>query len=98
MKESKVPKYFARAHTICLLVICAVNSFDFFFGPFKNDDACKVMNYFQVFCWLFILPAMFIATIVILLIYRKNILSNMLAMLFNIITWLFVVAAFAVKF
>ena len=41
---------------------------------------------------------MFIATIVILLIYRKNILSNMLAMLFNIITWLFVVAAFAVKF
>ena len=98
MKESKVPKYFATAHTICLLIICAVNSFDFFFGPFKNDDAWKVMNYFQIFCWLFILPALFIATIVILLIYRKNIISNMLAMLFNIITWLFVVSAFAVKF
>lgn len=95
-------KYFAVYHTICLLIICAVNSFDFFFGPFKNNDAFMMMNYFQICCWLFVLPALFICEIVVLIVFRKSkkrhILSNLLAMLLNIITWLFVISAFAVKF
>lgn len=97
MKEPKAPKYFARAHTICLLAICVVNVLDIY-RITKSEETFMLINHAQVLSLLFILPALFIATIVILFIYRKNIISNMLAMLFNIITWLFVVSAFAVKF
>lgn len=97
MKEPKAPKYFAIAHTICLLAICVVNVLDIY-RITKSEETFMLINHAQVLSLLFILPALFIATIVILFIYRKNIISNMLAMLFNIITWLFVISAFAVKF
>lgn len=106
MKGSKVPKYFARAHIIYLLIICVVNVLDIYFRITKNEETFMLINHAQVLSLLIILPVMFVATIVILLIYRKNkqrynlqnLVTLALSLTFNLFTWFFTCCLFAPKF
>ncbi|MBQ3825074.1 MAG: hypothetical protein II811_02940 [Spirochaetaceae bacterium] len=105
MKEPKAPKYFARAHIIYLLTICVVNVLDIF-RITKSEETFMLINHAQVLSLLIILPVMFVATIVILLIYRKNkqrynlqnLVTLALSLTFNLFTWFFTCCLFAPKF